>query len=116
MDQRESIKNITAKTLIIGGTQDAGTTPAMAEAMANSIPEAKLVLLEAAHLSNVERSEEFNATLIEFLQGELAPPVTEGLREVLCGAQLLQQCRALLGADLITTEQIGQPQSVGHQP
>jgi 3-oxoadipate enol-lactonase len=77
MDQRESIKNITAKTLIIGGTQDAGTTPAQAESMAKAIPESKLVLLEAAHLSNVERSDEFTATLIEFLQGELAPPVTQ---------------------------------------
>ena len=76
MDQRESIKDISAKTLVIGGTQDAGTTPAMAEFMANAIPEAKLVLLDAAHLSNIERADEFNAALIEFLQGELAPPVT----------------------------------------
>lgn len=78
MDQRESIKNISAKTLIIGGTHDAGTTPAMAESMANTIPEAKLVLLDAAHLSNIERPDDFNAALIEFLQGELAaPPVTQ---------------------------------------
>ena len=60
-----------------GGTKDGGTTPAMAEGMANAIPESKLVLLEAAHLSNIERADEFNATLIEFLQGELAPPVTQ---------------------------------------
>ena len=77
MDQRESIRDITAKTLIIAGQHDAGTTPAQAESMANSIPEAKLALLDAAHLSNVERAEEFNATLIEFLQGELAPPVAQ---------------------------------------
>ena len=77
MDQRESIKSISAKTLIVGGTKDAGTTPAMAEFMANAIPEAKLVLLEAAHLSNIERADEFNVALIEFLQGELAPPVTQ---------------------------------------
>lgn len=77
MDQRESIKNISAKTLVIGGTKDAGTTPAMAEFMANAIPEAKLVLLAAAHLSNIESADDFNAALIEFLQGELAPPVTQ---------------------------------------
>jgi len=77
MDQRESIKNITAKTLVIGGTRDTSTPPAHAELIAKSIPEAKLVLLEAAHLSNVERAGEFNAALIEFLQGELAPPVTQ---------------------------------------
>jgi len=75
MDQRESIKDISAKTLVIGGTKDAGTTPAMAESMANAIPESKLVLLEAAHLSNIERTDDFNVALIEFLQGELAPPV-----------------------------------------
>lgn len=73
MDQRESIKNITAKTLVIGGTQDAGTTPAMAESIASSVPEAKRVMLEAAHLTNIERADEFNAALIEFLEGELAP-------------------------------------------
>jgi len=77
MDQRESVRNITAKTLVIGGTQDTSTPPAQAELIANAIPEAKLVLLEAAHLSNIERASEFNASLIEFLQGELAPPVTQ---------------------------------------
>jgi 3-oxoadipate enol-lactonase len=76
MDQRESIRNITAKTLVIGGTKDAGTTPAMAQQIASSVPEAKLVMLEAAHLTNIERADEFNAALIEFLEGELAPAPT----------------------------------------
>ena len=76
MDQRETIRSITAKTLVIGGTADASTPPAHAELIASSIPEAKLVLLEAAHLSNVERADEFNATLIEFLQGELTQPAS----------------------------------------
>jgi hypothetical protein len=30
-------------------------------------------MLEAAHLTNIERADEFNAALIEFLEGELAP-------------------------------------------
>jgi 3-oxoadipate enol-lactonase len=59
--------------LVIGGTKDAGTTPAMAQSIASSVPEAKLVMLEAAHLTNIERADEFNAALIEFLEGELAP-------------------------------------------
>ena len=71
MDQRESIRDMTAKTLVIGGTKDTSTTPAHAEQIANSIPEAKLVLLEAAHLSNIERATEFTATLIEFLDAGL---------------------------------------------
>jgi 3-oxoadipate enol-lactonase len=74
MDQRESIRGITAKTLVIGGTADTSTTPEHAQLIANTIPEAKLTMLEAAHLLNVERAEEFNSTLIEFLQGELTQP------------------------------------------
>jgi 3-oxoadipate enol-lactonase len=67
MDQRESIKTITAKTLVIGGTKDPAATPAHAELIASSIAGAKLVMLDCAHLSNVERAEEFTATLLEFL-------------------------------------------------
>ena len=74
MDQRGSIGGIAAKTLVIGGTADTSTPPAQAELIARTIPEAKLVLLEAAHLSNIERAGDFNAALIEFLQGELTPP------------------------------------------
>ena len=74
MDQRETIKGITAKTLVIGGTADTSTPPEQAELIASKIPEAKLAMLEAAHLSNIERANEFNATLIEFLQGELSQP------------------------------------------
>lgn len=74
MDQRESIRNITAKTLVIGGTADTSTPPEHAQLIARTIPEAKLGLLEAAHLSNIERTDEFNAALIEFLQGELTQP------------------------------------------
>jgi 3-oxoadipate enol-lactonase len=76
MDQRETIREITAKALVIGGTADTSTPPAQAELIASSIPEAKLVLLEAAHLSNIERAAEFTPTLIEFLQGEISEPVT----------------------------------------
>ena len=79
MDQRESIRGITAKALVIGGTADTSTPPAHAELIASTIPEARLVLLEAAHLSNVERAGDFNATLIEFLQGELTPPAVQTL-------------------------------------
>ena len=71
VDQRESIGAITAKTLVIGGTKDTSTPPAHAQLIASRIPEAKLVMLEAAHLSNIERASEFNATLVEFLDGEV---------------------------------------------
>jgi 3-oxoadipate enol-lactonase len=74
MDQRETIRDITAKTLVIGGSKDETAPPAQAELIASSIPEAKLVMLEAAHISNIERAAEFTATLIEFLEAGLAEP------------------------------------------
>jgi 3-oxoadipate enol-lactonase len=67
MDQRETIRSITATTLVIGGKHDPGTTPADAELIALSIPGATLKLLDCAHLSNVECANEFNATVLEFL-------------------------------------------------
>lgn len=67
MDLRESIKSITATTLVIGGTQDQGTTPADATLIATSIPGAKRVMLEGAHLVNIEQADEFTRVLLEFL-------------------------------------------------
>lgn len=66
MDQRQAIRQIDATTLVVGGTQDQATTPADAELIAGSIPGAKLVMLDAAHLSNIERAPEFTQTLLEF--------------------------------------------------
>lgn len=67
MDERESIRSISAKTLVIGGSRDTGTPPAQQELIATSIAGAELVFLEAAHLSNIERSTEFTTTVLEFL-------------------------------------------------
>jgi len=67
MDQRQSIKTITAKTLVIGGTQDPGTTPADHALIAASIPGAQLVMVEAAHLLQIERQTEFVEALLQFL-------------------------------------------------
>jgi len=67
MDQRQSIKTITARTLVIGGTQDPGTTPADHALIAASIPGAQLVMLEAAHLLHIERQAEFLEALLQFL-------------------------------------------------
>jgi 3-oxoadipate enol-lactonase len=74
MDQRESIRSIRAGTLVIGGTEDAGTTPAHARDMASAIPGAHLVMLDAAHLTNIERAGDFTAAL----DGFLADVGTEG--------------------------------------
>ena len=67
MDQRESIRRIQAPTLIIAGKHDPSTTIDTAESMASRIPGAKLAILEAAHLANVERREEYTRTVLNFL-------------------------------------------------
>jgi len=71
MDQRETIRRIRAETLVIGGSKDIGTTPAQAQLIASSIAGARLMILEAAHLSNIEWEEAFTGTLLRFLDGTL---------------------------------------------
>lgn len=48
-DIRDQIKNIKAKTLIIGGTEDALAPVSMFELMAQEIPNSKLVMYEDSH-------------------------------------------------------------------
>jgi 3-oxoadipate enol-lactonase len=74
MDLREDLKSIIATTLVIGGTSDPATPPAQAELINSSIQGSKLVMLEAAHLSNIERAPEFTATLLDFLAAEAIAP------------------------------------------
>ena len=67
-DLRPAAGRITAKTLVITGTHDVATTPADGRWLAEAIPGATLVELDSAHLSNVERAEAFNDTVLAFLQ------------------------------------------------
>lgn len=64
MDQRAGLAAIRAPTLVIAGTHDAGTTPAHAAELSGAIARARLVALPAAHLSNIEAAEAFNAALL----------------------------------------------------
>jgi 3-oxoadipate enol-lactonase len=69
-DQTDLLPSIDVPTLIVVGGEDTITPPSDAEAMAAKIDGARLVRIEgAAHLSNVERPEEFNRALIEFVDG-----------------------------------------------
>lgn len=67
MDQRGGLAAIRAPTLVISGTQDAGTTPAHAAELADAIANAKLVALPAAHLSSIEAADAFDAAVIAHL-------------------------------------------------
>ena len=66
-DLRRDLHRITAPTLVIAGSKDLSTTVADGVYLRDNIPEARLEVLEAAHLSNVERSEEFTELLADFL-------------------------------------------------
>lgn len=67
MDQRESIRAITNPVLVVVGTHDPATPPTMGGLIADHIKGARLVALEAAHLSNIEASNSFNRAILSFL-------------------------------------------------
>lgn len=62
-------RSISCPTLVIAGSRDEATPPALSEAMARSIPGAQLRSLDAAHLSAVEQPEAFATLLTDFWQG-----------------------------------------------
>lgn len=68
MNQTDILSGITTPTLIIVGEDDTGTTPEMSRVIQRQIPGSELVILpQAAHLSNIEQAEAFNAALLGFL-------------------------------------------------
>ena len=69
MDLRERLPRIDAPTLVIGASDDPSTPPEPhATLIANSIPGARLVVIDGArHLVNVERPDEVNPLLLEHL-------------------------------------------------
>jgi 3-oxoadipate enol-lactonase len=66
-DQRWGIGDVKLPTLVIIGTLDPGTPPAGGEEIASRIRGARVARLEAAHLSNLEKSEQFTAEVQKFL-------------------------------------------------
>jgi 3-oxoadipate enol-lactonase len=66
MDHREIIRDIKAPTLIIAGRHDPATNVEAAEFMRSRIPGASLKVLEAAHISNVERPQDYADTVLKF--------------------------------------------------
>ncbi len=67
IDYRESNKSVKCPTLIISGSKDMGTPPAMSQAMHAQIPGSKLVSIDAAHLSAVEQPAQFAQLMKDFL-------------------------------------------------
>jgi 3-oxoadipate enol-lactonase len=69
MDHRALLPKIKAPTLIIAGRHDPATTVAMGESLRDRIPGAKLVVIDAAHISNVEQPQVYIDTVVNFLGG-----------------------------------------------
>ena len=69
MDHRPLLPKITAPTLVIAGRHDPGTTLEAGEFIAQYIPGAKLAVLEAAHIANVELPQIYSKTVLDFLRG-----------------------------------------------
>lgn len=67
MDQRAGLATILAPTLVICGAHDPGITPAHAAELSGQIANARLVALPAAHLSNIEAEDAFNAAVMAHL-------------------------------------------------
>jgi 3-oxoadipate enol-lactonase len=66
-DLRRDLHRIMRPTLVVAGSKDPSTTVSDGAYLRDNIPSAEMEVLEAAHLSNVERPREFSELLTEFL-------------------------------------------------
>ena len=69
-DFRQKLGAVRIPTLVIAGTHDAATPPADGRALSELISGAKYSELPAAHLSNIEASEDFNREVLAFLKSQ----------------------------------------------
>lgn len=70
-DLRAELGAIRAPTLVMAGRADASVPPGDSRALAAGVAGARFVELDAQHLSNIERAEEFTQAVLDFLT---APP------------------------------------------
>ena len=73
MDQRESIRTISTRALVVVGENDPGTPVSASELIHNRIASSDLKIIpEAAHFVNVEQTSVFNDTILAFLKASNA--------------------------------------------
>jgi 3-oxoadipate enol-lactonase len=70
MDQRDAIAAVAVPTLVIAGRHDTSTPPEAGRFVADKIPGARFVELNAAHLSNWEVAQAFTSQLLNFLDSK----------------------------------------------
>lgn len=66
-DLRASLATIRIPTLVVAGTHDPSTPPALGHHIADAIAGTQYVELDSAHLSNLEQTGAFNAAVVRFL-------------------------------------------------
>ena len=69
-DFSEELGKISTETLVIAGSEDASTTISDGEFLVNHIPNARLKILQAKHVSSTEFPAAFAKLLIDFIAGE----------------------------------------------
>lgn len=78
VDWRAGLPTISIPTLVIAGSLDAGTPPAMAQAIAETVPGAELTILpKASHISAIEQPAAFARLLRAFVRDRFPSPTTE---------------------------------------
>ncbi len=78
-DVTDRLGEITTPTLVIAGAEDVSTPPAVVKIIADGIPGAEFEVVEgAAHLGNLEASEEFGRLIRGFLHGDSKAPARQG--------------------------------------
>ncbi len=67
LDMREALRGVDKPVLVIVGKHDPATPPERGKLIADTIAGARLISLDAAHLSNIEATEAFNEAVVAFL-------------------------------------------------
>ncbi|NIK69202.1 3-oxoadipate enol-lactonase [Paenibacillus sp. BK720] len=70
MDMRRTAALISSPTLVIAGQNDTVTLPSHGELLAETVPHARLLMLPAVHLPNVEFPDAFESAVLDFLLSE----------------------------------------------
>ena len=71
LDLRDGLAAIRAPTLVIAGSEDPAAPPSHGELIADSVPGARLLIVPASHLANLEQPEVVTDALVEHLTAEV---------------------------------------------